>query len=160
MTDHIEQAAAKAVDLAEELNDERGDTLSVKAAAHLTYMAGLLRGSTGPSEVTLANGDRLVANSVEGPRRLAGNFRTSAAKVLEGRNPHGDNWAAGVRHGYLQAADALDEVADAYETVRDQRDELRRAIGDFLKRVEPDQGDMRLHGALAQVEREIEARDR
>lgn len=44
MTDHLDEAAAKAVDLAEELNDERGDTLSVKAAAHLAYMAGLLRG--------------------------------------------------------------------------------------------------------------------
>jgi hypothetical protein len=213
MTDHLDEAAARAVDLAGELLGPRRDLQAPLAAAHLTYMAGLLRGGVRPSSVLPGRCDATgegwrgaplvchlnaghadshmhsdgtrwgeipvkfypasgggpyedYATSIQPPEKVADpadpraaarSFRTSAEKVGGHVNPHGNTWAAGVRHGYLMAADALDEVADVHDQARAQRDELRRAIRDFLERVDPDQRDMRLHGALAQVEREIEA---
>lgn len=48
MTDHLEQAAAKAVELATRLCDldspRAVGTTDIEAAAHLTYLAGLIRG--------------------------------------------------------------------------------------------------------------------
>lgn len=55
MTDYVEEAAAKAVELAEELATPTTGTmtrLQVIAAAHLTYMAGLLRGGAASAEPT------------------------------------------------------------------------------------------------------------
>jgi hypothetical protein len=49
MTDHLDEAATKAIELAEKLADQQWErdewtTLAVRAAQHLTYMAGLVRG--------------------------------------------------------------------------------------------------------------------
>jgi hypothetical protein len=46
MTDHLDEAATKAVELAALLTTptDLDDTLRVGAAAHLTYLAGLIRG--------------------------------------------------------------------------------------------------------------------
>lgn len=52
------------------------------------------------------------------------NFRASAAK-LDG-NPH-DSFLAGVRHGYLMAADAMDEMAAELAELR-ARDEVAEAV--------------------------------
>lgn len=46
MTDHLDEAATKAVELAEELGGgPRDDLLNIQAAQHLTYLAGLIRGA-------------------------------------------------------------------------------------------------------------------
>jgi hypothetical protein len=165
MTDHLDEAAAKAVELAESLNDERGDTLSVHVAAHLAYLAGLIRGGAGratgratvqgrPFEVKPwirgrdlpVDPDKLnriedaakvdpLANRTSpaiDPRTAAANFRASAVKVGEGFGPHSNTWQAGLRHGYLMAADALDEVADEVEEARAQREELLAAAKQLL----------------------------
>lgn len=59
MTDHLDEAAAKAVDLAAMLTtpSDLDDTLRIEAAAHLAYMAGLLRGGGGrPGRMPVMDG--------------------------------------------------------------------------------------------------------
>jgi hypothetical protein len=188
MTDHLEQAAAKAVELASELTEVQGDLeIEARAAQHLTYLAGLIRGGAArrieePSVAVPVSEEPFVVkpwirgrdlpvdpdklNRIEDaakvdplanrtspaidPRTAAANFRASAVKVGEGFGPHSNTWQAGLRHGYLMAADALDEVADedmrfvdglaaeknaavdAWAKVSNQRDELLAAVRKFL----------------------------
>lgn len=214
MTDHMDEAAAKAMDLAEWFVKDESTNVAefvrrIPVAAHLTYMAGLLRGGGVKHEAPLnitgefkasSSGERVtdpnmliwrgpephafeneiphdhlpwpVRQAVSAvlhacyehedpkvreareqlynavthgqvtdptletdgdtadPREAARNFRLSAEKVGGHVNPHGDTWAAGVRHGYLMAADALDAFAGVYDQARAQRDDLLAAIRD------------------------------
>ena len=143
MTDHLEEAAARCVQLASAITDdgcEPNRDLSVRVAMHLTLVAGLIRGGLTPTRVEfreldparympeaerVPSADEAAALEVEelrhqlgktttDPREAARNFRISAEAMS--RNSHQQpNWAAGVAHGYRMAADALDEVADAVE---------------------------------------------
>lgn len=54
------------------------------------------------------------------------NFRASAAKL--GAKPHENTYRAGVRHGYLMAADAMDEMVAEIQRLRAAR-RARRAAG-------------------------------
>lgn len=237
MTDHLDEAAAKAVDLAAAIGPVAKTTLEVEAAAHLAYMAGLLRGGGGgrrTEELSMfvpvsdeeskarveVGGDGVIRtfdrsgqqvwpadeiphdhlpwpvrqavsavlhacyehedpnvreareqlyNAVThgqvtdptletdggtaDPREAARNFRLSAEKVGGHVNPHGNTWASGVRHGYLMAADALDEVADTYERVRAQRDELLVAARKALAEQTP-HAELDLDEVVTRLERE------
>jgi hypothetical protein len=174
MTDHLDEAAAKAVELAASLTSRISDFPGDSAiAAHLTYLAGLIRGGAvrSPKVSTWTTADEqyqfprqwlnevvsgqaaraepLTAKSTAedaakvgplanrtspaiDPRTAAANFRASAVKVGEGFGPHSNTWQAGLRHGYLMAADALDEVADEVEEARAQREELLAAAKQLL----------------------------
>lgn len=52
MIDYLEEAAARAVELSGELIGPRSDVTAPIAAAHLTYLAGLIRGGA-PTVVTV-----------------------------------------------------------------------------------------------------------
>ena len=159
MTDHLDEAAAKAIELATILTTptDLDDTLRVGAAQHLTYLAGLIRGGAvrptwngttvlppraepfvvkswqvddlpvDPDKLNRIEdavtgevaADGLPAKTTD-PREAARNFRASAAKLGGGSPFYG-----GVRHGYLMAADVLDEVADVVPTPAEHA-ELRR----------------------------------
>jgi hypothetical protein len=197
VTDHLEPAADRAIELARHLILGEGVDTAVRAteaAQHLTYLAGLIRGGTAqptpkatvtgwdgklwvggiqfddPSETDaevheeerdeLASIDNRIAHdlrrivdkvaavgegkltlnpietaAVTDPGEAARNFRASATAVAEGVDPHSNTWAAGVRHGYLHAANALDKVAataDQHKAfiqgqLKDRRDRLAAA---------------------------------
>jgi hypothetical protein len=212
VTDHLDEAATKAVELAEELCGPNSDLTAQGAAQHLTYLAGLIRGGavrpikelsmavpvseeeskttyqpwwsgerrgSSPDEPVRfypsagTHYDKVQADETDtdplanrtspttDPRTAAANFRASAAKLLApgaDLSSDGNTWASGVRHGYLMAADALDEVADVvdaqerelvkerevnrynaheWKALRAQRDELLAAARKFLAEQAP-----------------------
>jgi hypothetical protein len=161
MTDHLDEAATKAVELAALLTTptDLDETLRVGAAQHLTHLAGLIRGGAVREPAvteelvqqvgrvlavrwaklveverrmnsTAVASDGLSTKTID-PRAAAANFRASAAAMTKD-DVHQPNWAAGVAHGYLMAADALDEVAEVVDRTRAQRDELLAAARKFM----------------------------
>lgn len=83
MTDHLEQAAAKAAEFAEEITNFRPELI----AAHLMYMAGLLRGSA----VTLPGPcDSRIPSLVPGVGARWCQLRAGHAGLHE--HPDGGSW--------------------------------------------------------------------
>jgi hypothetical protein len=159
MTDHLEQAAGRAIELAEELVNDEGAYAGVRipAAGHLTYLAGLIRGGVQPAEravVVDCPTHGLRAFLLSGSEVMCGNCRV----VGPDRKPLG--WDDG-RPTETSDDDPIETVHLGWVTFggRTELDELRRQadlakqFGDDVRQRWRQAADQR--DALAQAARDV-----
>jgi len=171
MPDHLEQAAAKAVELAEELS-RRGPDLDVRAALHFHYLAGLIRGGAVPTipareilrgrlsaSVTRAGVLRDAAGQRVWPPVEDPDLGDHDPLDLRLRYEHMIRELAKTRHAAKvaeeqcdRAQEKLERQAENLRKVKDQRDDLLQAARDYLAE---DNG--MNHNALREVVERIES---